>query len=312
MPVNLARVDLRLLVAFDAVMAERSVSRAATRIGMSQPAMSNALNRLRELLKDQLFVRSAAGMRPTSLALRFAVPIRQALQLVEGALEPSLFDPARSTWTYRLAISDHASIVMLPQLVRHLTRTAPGVRLVLRPKVNAEVGAQLDANEIDFAIGVIPPLQRRFSRTALFRDSYSCLMRRRHPLARGQPRLADFAAAEYLAVRPSHEGASEIDRLLASHGVRRRIAMTVDQYLAVAPILINSDLIAFILRGVVRHLDLRQLHAAAAPLRLGVQAVAVWNRALTRQAAHAWLRQQLAEVCRGLHPSDDRVALPQG
>src|ERR1700679_549436 len=172
MAVNLGAVDLKLLVVFDAIMTERNVSRAGARIGMSQSATSNALNRLRELLADQLFIRTGSGMQPTAVALRLTTPIHEALQLVRSALEPSLFDPSNSTWTYRLAISDHASIVMLPSLAEHLARVAPGVRLVLRPKVNAEVAGQLDANEIDFAIGVIPALQRRFNRASLFRDSY--------------------------------------------------------------------------------------------------------------------------------------------
>jgi DNA-binding transcriptional LysR family regulator len=300
MPVNLGTVDLKLLVVFDAVMTERNVSRAGARIGMSQSATSNALNRLRDLLADQLFIRNRSGMQPTPFALRLATPIGQALQLFQNALEPSLFDPTNSTWTYRLAISDHASIVMLPQLAERLARVAPGVRLVLRPKVNAEVAEQLDANEIDFAIGVIPALQRRFSRVPLFRDSYDCLMRRNHPLALRPLKLADFQKTQFLAVRPRHEGPSEVDRILASRGVKRTIAITVDQFLAAAPILSHTDLIAFMLRGVMRHLDGRQLHVAPAPLRLDVQVAAVWNRTLTKQAAHSWMRQQLTEVCRGL------------
>jgi DNA-binding transcriptional LysR family regulator len=300
MSVNLGAVDLKLLVVFDAVMAERNVSRAGARIGMSQSATSNALNRLRELLADQLFIRTGSGMQPTPFALRLTTPIRQALQLFQSALEPSLFDPASSTWTYRLAISDHASIVMLPPLAEHLSRVAPGVRLVLRPKVNAEIVEQLDANEIDFAIGVIPTMQRRFSRAALFRDSYDCLLRRQHPLARRRLKVADFAAAEFLAVRPRHEGSSEVDRILASHGVKRTVAITVDQFLAAPPVIAHTDLIAFMLRGVMRHLDLSQLHVAPAPVPLDVQVVAVWNRALTKQPAHAWMRNQLIEVSRDL------------
>jgi DNA-binding transcriptional LysR family regulator len=302
MPVNLAAFDLKLLVVFDAVMIERSVSRAGARIGMSQSATSNALNRLRDLLADQLFIRTGSGMQPTPFAQRFAPPIRQALQLCQGALEPSRFDPANSTWSYRIAISDHASIVMLPRLTEHLSRAAPGVRLILRPKVNAEVAEQLDANEIDFAIGVIPTLKRRFSRMPLFRDTYDCLMRHDHHIATRPLRLADFKTTEFLAVRPRHEGASEIDRLLAARGIRRRIAVTVDQFLAAAPILLHTSLIAVMLRGVIRHLDVKQLHVAAAPFRVDVQVGAVWNRALTKQTAHSWMRQQLAEVARDLHP----------
>ncbi len=296
MAVNLGAVDLKLLVVFDAIMTERNVSRAGARIGMSQSATSNALNRLRELLADQLFIRTGSGMQPTAVALRLTTPIHEALQLVRSALEPSLFDPSNSTWTYRLAISDHASIVMLPSLAQHLARVAPGVRLVLRPKVNAEVAGQLDANEIDFAIGVIPALQRRFNRASLFRDSYDCLLRRNHPLAKRPLKLSDFKSTEFLAVRPRHEGPSEVDRILNDKGVRRTVAITVDQFLAAPPILAHTNLIAFMLRGVMQHLNLKQLNVAQAPIRLDVQVSAVWNRALTKQPAHSWMRQQLVEV----------------
>jgi DNA-binding transcriptional LysR family regulator len=296
MAVNLGAVDLKLLVVFDAIMTERNVSRAGARIGMSQSATSNALNRLRELLADQLFIRTGSGMQPTAVALRLTTPIHEALQLVRSALEPSLFDPSNSTWTYRLAISDHASIVMLPSLAQHLARVAPGVRLVLRPKVNAEVAGQLDANEIDFAIGVIPALQRRFNRASLFRDSYDCLLRRNHPLAKRALKLNDFKSTEFLAVRPRHEGPSEVDRILIDKGVRRTVAITVDQFLAAPPILAHTNLIAFMLRGVMQHLNLKQLNVAQAPIRLDVQVSAVWNRALTKQPAHSWMRQQLMEV----------------
>jgi DNA-binding transcriptional LysR family regulator len=296
MAVNLGAVDLKLLVVFDAIMTERNVSRAGARIGMSQSATSNALNRLRELLADQLFIRTGSGMQPTAVALRLTTPIHEALQLVRSALEPSLFDPSNSTWTYRLAISDHASIVMLPSLAEHLARVAPGVRLVLRPKVNAEVAGQLDANEIDFAIGVIPALQRRFNRASLFRDSYDCLLRRNHPLAKRPLKLSDFKSTEFLAVRPRHEGPSEVDRILIDKGVRRTVAITVDQFLAAPPILAHTNLIAFMLRGVMQHLNLKQLNVAQAPIRLDVQVSAVWNRALTKQPAHSWMRQQLMEV----------------
>jgi DNA-binding transcriptional LysR family regulator len=296
MAVNLGAVDLKLLVVFDAIMTERNVSRAGARIGMSQSATSNALNRLRELLADQLFIRTGSGMQPTAVALRLTTPIHEALQLVRSALEPSLFDPSNSTWTYRLAISDHASIVMLPSLAEHLARVAPGVRLVLRPKVNAEVAGQLDANEIDFAIGVIPALQRRFNRASLFRDSYDCLLRRNHPLAKRPLKLSDFKSTEFLAVRPRHEGPSEVDRILIDKGVRRTVAITVDQFLAAPPILAHTNLIAFMLRGVMQHLNLKQLKVAPAPVRLDVQVSAVWNRALTKQPAHSWMRQQLMEV----------------
>jgi DNA-binding transcriptional LysR family regulator len=297
MLVNLAAIDLKLLVVFDAVMAERNVTRAGRRLGMSQPALSNALARARHLLKDQLFVRGADGMQPTPRALALAVPVREALRQLETTLEPPGFNPTETEWEFKLGMSDHASIVLLPALLRHVAALAPGVRLNVLPKANDTVGAALTAGELDLAIGVIPALPRQFSRLDLFVDDYVCLMRADHRLANGGLTRRHYAAAEHLALRPSYAGRSGIDNLAQQAGVQRHIALAVNQFLAVAPLVRATDLLASLFRRMTEHVDQTGLLVRPIPFpATRVPVAAVWNRTQTSHVAHRWLRLRLAEV----------------
>ena len=294
---NLAGVDLRLLLLFDALMAEGTVSRAAAKVGLSQPAASNALNRLRDLLGDKLFVRTADGMKPTSAAVRISAPIREALSTLQQALETESFDPATSRHVFRLAVSDHASIVFLPMLLSHVKEKAPGLQLQLRPKSNSEVQSILDAAEVDAAVGVIPTAPRRFRRMHLFQDEYTVVMREGNPLSRQVLSLRHYAAAKHLAIRPAASLSSGIDLLLGRSRVERSIELTVTQFLAVSDILRRSDLIATVLRGIVNSLDMTGLLTCPLPLQdRRVDVSAVWTRIAGEHGAHKWLLQQLEQI----------------
>jgi DNA-binding transcriptional LysR family regulator len=306
MPVNLASIDLKLLVVFDAVMVERSVSRAAHRLGMSQPAMSNALNRLRLMLKDQLFLRSAEGMRPTQRALELAPPITEALRQIETALEPARFAPADANWVFKLALSDHASVVILPRLLTLLDRAAPDIRLRIQPKRNPTIQDKLDAADVDLAVGIIPNLPRRFAQSTLFEDRYVCMMRRQHPSA-GKPITREaFAAAQHLAVRPSLDIISPIDQRLKQHGVSRKVVLNVTQYLAVPNVLRQFDLVACLFETVAKQFDGREFYFSPMPFALEpMNVVLAWSRARTHHAANTWMRQKLVEACRELRAEQD-------
>jgi DNA-binding transcriptional LysR family regulator len=300
--VNLAGVELKLLVVFDAVMSEGSVTRAGTRLGMTQPAVSNALGRLRHLLKDQLFVRAQGSIRPTPRALELTGPVRQALRQIEAVLDPSDFDPARDARVFKLAMSDHAAVIILPQLVQRLETIAPDVALQVRPKLDWCLPDLLDGHEIDCAVGVIPDAPVRFSRIVLFDDVYMCAMRRGHPLTRGKLTLAGFAAAKNLAVRSADRSANLIDHVLESRGLQRRMALTVDQFCVVPAIIANTDLVATVLRrkavqlGVLENPDLVVLPLPLPP----VEAILLWHPSVTHHKAHRWMREVLVDSCRAL------------
>ncbi|HEX2138946.1 MAG TPA: LysR family transcriptional regulator [Woeseiaceae bacterium] len=299
---NLAAVDLKLLVVFDAVMSEGSVTRAGTRLGMTQPAVSNALGRLRHLLKDELFVRARGSMRPTPRALELTGPVRHALRQIEAVLDPSDFDPARDARVFKLAMSDHAAVTILPPLVKRLETIAPNVDLQVRPKFNRTVADLLDGHEIDFALGVMPDAPVRFSRITLFEDVYMCAMRRGHVLARGKLTLHSLAAAKHLAVRPAGEATNLIDHVLESKGLERRMALTVDQFLVIPAIIGNTDLVATLFRRTAEQLGiLESPHLVLRPLPLPpVQATLLWHPTMTHHKAHRWIREVVVDSCRAL------------
>ena len=297
---NLANVDLNLLVVFDSLMQERSVTRAGRRIGMTQPAVSNALNRLRHLVKDDLFLRGPKGMRPTPRALELAGPVRQALAQVEVALEPVAFNPATAKNTFRLAMADYAASLILPPLARCLERDAPGVDIRVRTNDNLNALGLLDRNEIDFAVGYHNEWPDRFGGQVLFTETYVCVMRRGHPLARESITLDEFASAEHLLITLTGEATGFVDRLLKKRGLKRRVAMTANQFL-VAPLIIqNSDMIMTLaLRTAERFAEVNELHIVPVPLEPDpVDLTLLWHKELIRHPAHEWMRQLLVEICR--------------
>lgn len=297
---NLAGIDLNLLVAFDALMQERNVTRAGKRIGMSQPAMSNALNRLRHLVKDDLFLRGPRGMRPTPRAVELAAPIHQALSQVEAALSPAAFDPATAASTFRFSMADYAASLILPPLAERLEETAPEVDIRVRP--DTLTGPQLlDRNEIDFAIGYYADYPDRFRGVTLFEERYVCVMRRGHPLARKRRiTLEEFVAAKHLLITLTGEATGFVDRMLSERGLSRRVAMTVNQFL-VAPLVIqNSDMIITLaLRTAKRFADVNKLHIVPLPLeRAPIKLTLLWHEQLSRHPAHDWMRSLLVDICR--------------
>jgi DNA-binding transcriptional LysR family regulator len=299
--VNVRSIDLRLLIVFDAIMAERSVSRAARRIGMSQPAMSNALNRLRSTVNDQLFTRTAEGVRPTPRAIELSIPVGEALKQIQEALEPREFDPATVDWTFNLALSDQATIVVLHRLYRLLESTAPKVRLCIQPKSNATIQSRLDAADVELAVGVIPNLPRRFKSIVLFEDRYVCMMHRRHVLARQKIGADDFARSHHLAVRPALDLASQIDKQLRRYSVKRNVVLNVSQFQAVPEVLRSSNLIACLLKSVTEQFDHDEFVFHPIPFAIHpVNIVVAWSRSRTRHAANAWMRQKLVEACQDL------------
>ena len=309
---NLANVDLKLLVVFDAMMTEGSVSRAAERLGMSQPALSNALNRLRLLLKDRLFLRTAEGMRPTPVAVEIAKPIQSAMRQIEEALEPTVFEPNDPDWTFCLAVSDHASVVLLPLLIEHIARVAPRVSLKIQSRPNEELPSLLDKSDIDLAVGVIPELPRRFKRMTLFEDQYLCMMRRNHPLAGRPITLDELVATDQLSVKPGVSDVSRADHFLGQAGVKRRVAMTVHQFLAAPAIVSRSDLIVLVFEKMVPIFDPSRFYFCPVPVpNMRVSAGAVWSDVHNDLPAHRWLRRQLSLVARQLAKeigSDEQVS----
>lgn len=293
---DLRDIDLNLLVVFRQLMADRRVSRAAEALGLSQPAVSNALARLRRLFGDELFRRTASGMTPTPFAESLAAPVASALALLHQAVNQSSgFDPATSTRAFTLGMTDIGEIYFLPSLMEALAREAPNVAISTVRNAALNLGDAMENGAVDLAIGLLPQLGNGCFQRPLFRQNYVCLMRRDHPLASAPLTLAAFAAAEHVVVMSAGTGHGRVDALLARQKITRRVRLTVPHFVAVGHILARSDLIATV--------PARFAATVAEPFRLVVQPHPAtlptieinlfWHARQHQDPANRWLRERL-------------------
>ena len=203
---NLNAIDLNLLVVFDAVMQERSVTRAGERLGLSQPAMSHALSRLRHMLKDDLFIRSPKGMLPTPRAEQLAIPVRTALDGLQQSLEPDQFDPSKATRKFRLAVDNYAAVVLVGPLAERIVNAAPGLLLEFLPSGTLKIPDLLDRSELDLAIGPHSALGERFSSRVLLRDEFVTVLHKNHPMAKQRGlSMKEFAKLPHLEISSARQ-----------------------------------------------------------------------------------------------------------
>jgi DNA-binding transcriptional LysR family regulator len=298
---NWGAFDLNLLIVFDAVMQERSVTRAGNRIGLSQPAMSHALNRLRYMLKDELFIRTPDGMVPTPRAEVLAQPLRSALSEMQLALEPAAFDPAVSDRRFALAVNNYAAVVLAAPLVAAVSAAAPAVSLDLRPSGTLDIIDRLDRGDLDVTIGGMDSPGERFAAAPLFEDPFVMVMRRGHPASRRKLTAAAVAALPHLDISSSREDTSFKDRWLAEQGLVRRIALRAP-YLSAAAILVQSDLVVTLSRRIAQEFVRNHPLVICKPPYESplVRTVMLWHRRLDRHPAHRWLRDVVVSVAKGL------------
>jgi DNA-binding transcriptional LysR family regulator len=291
---NLQAIDLNLLLVFEALMDERGVTRAAKRVGLSQPALSNALARLRRTFDDPLFVRTPEGMLPTPAAHALIAPVRAALGELRAAFEERPFN---------LLASDYAEVTLLAALVRRLRAKAPAAQLRVHraPSVFDPPPPRTLAESYDLAVGFFPDrlaLDASVHAQLLWEEKNVCIAGKRHPLIRGRLTLREYAEAGHVAVFYKPQGPGVIDTLLAQKGRARRAVVTVPHFTSVPFIVAASDLIATVPERLARtfapQLGLQVLAAPLAipPFRL----TALWHERLTADPAHRWLRGLLAEA----------------
>jgi DNA-binding transcriptional LysR family regulator len=236
---NMERIDLNLLQTFHAVHGARNVSRAAERLGVSQPTVSHGLRRLRLLYNDPLFVRTQAGMMPTAKADRLAKAVEHALHILHVAIdEAGRYDPATSGRTFRLHMTDIGETVFLPQLMDALARRAPGVRLDVFQLDDKDIQPALETGRIDLALGYLPVLGNSVQRQFLLHEKYVVVTRAGHPLARGKPSAAALKRLEYVLVR-SH---SATTRALQDLGLEGNIRLAIPHFMVLPRILAETDL----------------------------------------------------------------------
>jgi DNA-binding transcriptional LysR family regulator len=303
---NLASIDLNLLVAFEALIEERHVTRAGQRIGLAQPSMSSALMRLRVLFEDELFIRTASGMQPTARALALAGPVGDALNQIRGVLarEPG-FDPAVVRHRFTIAVTDYGDLVVVPPLVTALRQEAPGVDLTVRPIVKVSESLEaLEHGEIDVLIGGHLPDSPRTIRRVLFEERFACIQ-----AAGAAPSDTSLSADDY--VRRPHvlfssaggDGApGAVDKILAQTGLHRRVAMTLPHVTAVPFAVAGTDLIATMAERIARQfakivgISIVRLPYDVLPFAIDL----VYVRRAQTSPATQWLIDVVSRVCRDL------------
>lgn len=296
----MSAVDLNLLRIFQALAEERSVTRAAGRVGLSQPAFSHALARLRRMLGDPLFVRVPRGMAPTARALELEVEVRELLARAEQITRPAAFDPAACERTFRLATTDYFEHIALPEVAVELARAAPRATVAARPTTSRLPTRELERGTLDLAVAGFygePPAS--FYRQTLFDESFVCIVRKAHPVVRDRLTLAQYTRLSHLLISPGADLHGVVDQVLAARGKRRHVAIGTSSFLSAGRIVARSDLVL----TAPRRIGL--IYQESAPVRLvpppielpGIQVAQIWHARQHRDPAHVWLRRLIASAC---------------
>lgn len=295
---NISSLDLNLLVVLEALLAERSVTRAAHRIGLSQPAVSNALGRLRSLIDDPLLVRTSRGMEPTPRALELAAPITQALDTIRRALSPGhAFDPQRSAFTFRVQSADALELSLLPRLIERLEATAPHVS-VLFSRTSGSAEEELRSGRIDLYIGTWANVPSGFRRHLLRQETFACIARKGHPSIKSRLTLDAYLRVGHVVVSSDQGPGDVVDTRLSDHALGRRVVLRTP-HLLVAPLVVaHTELIATLPRGVAAAFaQLLPLRIFKPPLDTPAFPVSmVWHPRTHEQAPHRWLRDLIMDV----------------
>src|ERR1700681_3086397 len=292
---DIRAVDLNLLKGFDALNSERAVTRAASRIGLSQPAMSHALSRLRGLFGDDLFVRTPGGMEPTARAREIAPLVSSAIERIEAALNLGAgFDPATSLATFTAGMGEYAEVALVGRLAQEFSRQAPKATLRLLSLHGGDAAEQLERGAIDVAVAHLRAMPPAIETTLLFRDPFVVAARKGHKITKVPLTVEAYAAQDHVLVSPRGDPSGALDRILVDYGQRRRVALLVATYLAVPPALAASDLIATLPS---RAAALIAAHAEIAILPLPIDFAATvsmaWHRRAASEPAQAWFRELL-------------------
>lgn len=305
---NFRTLDLNLLRVFDQVMSERNLTRAARNLAMTQPAVSNALNRLRDAVGDKLLVRSGYGVEPTARALALWPAIADALRQLEASVTPGEFVASEAANTFVLGMADATAAELVPGLVEILERDAPGVSMRVLPLTTRDPRRLLDEGVMDLAAGFFPAVladltaqaqiggMAAFDHQRLFAGEYVCVMRKGNPLATGRLTIARYCGAHHLLVSFSGRPFGFVDEALASLGRKRRIVLTVNQFFTAGRVVAGSDLLTVLPRhfvsitGMAHEFVLRELPFEVAPVLVD----SLWHRRQGQRSDHAWLRLAVA------------------
>jgi len=295
-----ASLDRRLLAVFDEMSKRRSVTLAAETLGLSQPAVSVALARLREHFADPLFVRVGAAMEPTPLARELAPQMRQALEAFDTAFGyRSQFDPPTATRRFCISMSDISQVVLLPGLWAGLLAMAPGVSIEVRP-LSQQTAMQLESGDADLAIGFMPQLTAGFYQQKLFPQRYVCVVRAGHPRIRRTLSRALYESESHIAVSAAGTGHAIVERACERQGVVRRISIEVPNYAGLSYVIQGTDLIATIPLRLAEIITKQgRLRTFELPVKLpGYDINLNWHERAHHDPGHRWMRSGIARLLR--------------
>ena len=296
-------LDLNLLRVFDAVMSEQNLTRAAVRLAMTQPAVSNAIRRLRDSLNDELLIRTAHGVKPTPRAESLWPAVRRALAELQEAVAPHAFDVSQASATFRLAMADATAALLLPSLVRSIEKEAPGLNIRMVPLTTRDPRPLLLRGDVDLAIGFFPGVLAQLSgepdtpirHEQLYSGQYVCVMRKDHALTKKPLTLDAYCAANHLLVSFSGRARGLVDEALAQIGRERRILLTVNQFFTAGRVVANSELITVLPRHLIASTGMSaDLVACEVPFDMPeVHVDMLWHERDARSKAHKWMREHL-------------------
>ena len=299
-------LDLNLLRVFDAIMTEQNLTRAASRLAMTQPAVSNALKRLRDALGDELLMRTAHGMRPTARAEELWPTIRRVLAELEAAITPETFDVSKTHAIFRMAMADSTAALWLPSLVRSIEREAPHMSVRMVTLMTREPRPMLLRADIDLAIGFFPGVVAQLTgapntpirHERLYSGQYVCVMRKGHPLATQTLTLDNYCAANHLMVSFSGRAHSLVDKALLEVGRERRVLLIVNQFFTAGRVVANSNLITVLPRHLIASTGMTDaLMSKELPFAMPeVNVDMLWHERDARSPAHKWLREHMAAM----------------
>jgi DNA-binding transcriptional LysR family regulator len=298
---DISRVDLNLLVVFEAMLEHQNVTRAGQAIGLSQPAMSAAVTKLRSLLNDPLFVRTGAGMTPTPHALRLAPAVARMLRIVRAEiLQEWRFDPATSQRTVTLNTSDIGDMVFLPKLIRRLNTVAPGIMLKTVTLSPGETEAAMESGEVDLSVGYFPDLTKAgFYQQRLFGHSFVCIVRAGHPqVVDGKLSLEQFLTMSHAVVHAQGRSQEIFERELLKLGITRQMGLHTRHFMSLPMVIAESDLIATVPKVVgTTFSKLTDIQILELPFKVpSYDLKQYWHRRFHRDAANVWIRGVVWEL----------------
>ncbi|MBF8675736.1 LysR family transcriptional regulator [Pseudomonas fulva] len=303
---NLSKVDLNLFIVFDAIYTEANLTRAGQIVGITQPAVSNALSRLRETFNDPLFVRTAQGMVPTPMAQNIIGSVRSALALLRTSVQESrTFNPLQASKTFRISMTDLTEAVILPPLFQRLRRLAPGVLIESFLCKRRETTKELAAGRLDFAIDAPLNTDPQVRHIKLMQDRYVCALRQGHPQADKALSLDAYLGMTHIHISSRRNGLGYVDLALGKMGVQRKVALRSQHYLMASQVLQQTDMVMTVPERFARRHQL-----CYKPLPVEVPALEThlyWHESTDQDPANRWMREQITELCERVVSEEERA-----